>query len=46
MVGRRGRRVRFISFLSFRGALLREPGIHNPYREYPFRACAKRRLPE
>ena len=25
---------------SFRGALLREPGIHNHDREYGFRACA------
>ena len=31
---------------SFRGALLREPGIHNHDREYGFRACAKRRIPE
>jgi hypothetical protein len=27
------------------GALLREPGIHNPRREYGFRACAKRAHP-
>src|ERR1700681_3938280 len=26
------------------GALLREPGIHNPGREYGFRACASGRL--
>jgi cytochrome c len=31
---------------SFRGALLREPGIHNHRREYGFRACAKWRIPE
>jgi hypothetical protein len=31
---------------SFRGALLREPGIHNHDREYGFRACAKWRIPE
>jgi hypothetical protein len=40
---------------SFRGALLREPGIHNPrvgvqlehyYRGYGFRAYAKWRIPE
>ena len=24
----------------------REPGIHNHHREYGFRACAKRRIPE
>src|SRR5258708_9805704 len=29
---------------SFRGALLREPGIHNHHREYGFRACASSRL--
>jgi hypothetical protein len=23
-----------------------EPGVHNPCREYGFRACAKRRIPE
>ncbi len=28
------------SFLSFRGAYLREPGIHDHDREYGFRACA------
>ena len=27
---------------SFRGALLREPGIHNHDREYGFRACASK----
>jgi len=32
--------------LSFRGALLREPGIHNPGGKYGFRACAKQRIPE
>jgi hypothetical protein len=32
---------------SFRGASeASEPGIHNPCREYGFRACAKRRIPE
>jgi hypothetical protein len=30
--------------LSFRGALLREPGIHNPCSGYGFRACASGRL--
>ena len=30
---------------SFRGALLREPGIHNHDREYGFRACAKKAHP-
>jgi hypothetical protein len=30
---------------SFRGAPLREPGIHNPCREFGFRACAKRAHP-
>jgi hypothetical protein len=35
------------STLSFRGASeASEPGIHNPCREYGFRACAKRRIPE
>jgi hypothetical protein len=29
---------------SFRGALSREPGIHNHDREYGFRACAKWRI--
>jgi hypothetical protein len=29
---------------SFRGALLREPGINNHDREYGFRACAKWRI--
>jgi hypothetical protein len=29
---------------SFRGALLREPGIHNHRREYGFRACANGRI--
>jgi hypothetical protein len=29
---------------SFRGARLREPGIHNHDREYGFRACAKWRI--
>jgi len=27
-------------------AFASEPGIHNHYREYGFRACAKRRIPE
>ena len=27
---------------SFRGALLREPGIHSHHREYGFRACASK----
>src|SRR5207247_6390964 len=32
---------------SFRGASkASEPGIHNHDREYGFRACAKRRIPE
>src|SRR5687767_7523668 len=29
---------------SFRGALLREPGIHSYRPEYGFRVCAKRRI--
>jgi hypothetical protein len=28
------------------GRAQREPGIHNHDREYGFRACAKRRIPE
>jgi hypothetical protein len=28
------------------GRAKREPGIHNHDREYGFRACAKRRIPE
>jgi hypothetical protein len=28
------------------GRAKREPGIHNHRREYGFRACAKRRIPE
>jgi len=28
------------------GRASREPGIHNHHREYGFRACAKRRIPE
>jgi len=28
------------------GRAEREPGIHNHDREYGFRACAKRRIPE
>jgi hypothetical protein len=33
--------------LSFRGASeTSEPGIYNHDREYGFRACAKRRIPE
>jgi hypothetical protein len=28
------------------GRAKREPGIHNPRREYGFQACAKRRIPE
>src|SRR3979411_1955062 len=28
------------------GRAKREPGIHNHHREYGFRACAKRRIPE
>jgi hypothetical protein len=35
------------SKVSFRGASkASEPGIHNRHREYGFRACAKRRIPE
>jgi hypothetical protein len=33
--------------LSFRGVSeASEPGIHHHDREYGFRACAKRRIPE
>jgi hypothetical protein len=32
------------STTSFRGALLREPGIHNHRRGYGFRVCASGRL--
>ena len=32
--------------LSFRGTLLREPGIHNLRGKYGFRAGAKQRIPE
>jgi hypothetical protein len=28
------------------GRAKHEPGIYNPCREYGFRACAKRRIPE
>jgi hypothetical protein len=28
------------------GRAQHEPGIHNPCREYGFRACAKWRIPE
>jgi hypothetical protein len=33
--------------MSFRGVSeANESGIHNHHREYGFRACAKRRIPE
>jgi len=39
--------VSFPKTSSFRGASkASEPGIHNHDREYGFRACAKRRIPE
>jgi hypothetical protein len=52
---RPGRSARRNIHSSFHGAVLREPGIHNPcgearyqpcHRDYGFRACAKRRIPE
>jgi hypothetical protein len=37
----------FVKLASFRGVSeASEPGIHNPRREYGFRGCAKRRIPE
>jgi hypothetical protein len=39
-------RSRPFSIFVIPGRAKREPGIHNHGREYGFRACTKRRIPE